>query len=130
MAKFAQQSKTSKWYGKKSPGCTRRKKFLPRGLEQFQRRAEDVAILIREVFLRGTSMRQVGRIVATCTGEPVSAQTVSKKVRKRDYDQVKADSQRIYLADSQRQARTAFQRFQTHGREPYPALVKQLEAEI
>ena len=57
---------------------TRGKSFLPRALEPFQRRAEDVAMLIREAFLRGISPRQVGRIVATLTGEVVSAQTVSK----------------------------------------------------
>ena len=64
---------------------TRGKNFIPTGLEKFQRRAEDVALLIREAFLRGISTRQVGRIVATFTGEPVSAQTVSKLTR--DLDQ-------------------------------------------
>ena len=54
---------------------SRGQNFLPKGREKFQRRAEDVAILIREAFLRGVST-QVGRIVATLTGEPVSAQTV------------------------------------------------------
>jgi len=63
---------------------TRGQNFLPKGLEKFQRRAEDVAILIREAFLRGISTRQVGRIVATFTGEPVSAQTVSKLVTELD----------------------------------------------
>src|SRR5881227_4438433 len=56
---------------------TRGKNFLPPGLEKFERRAEDVAILIREAFLRGISTRQVGRIVVTFTGETESAQTVS-----------------------------------------------------
>lgn len=64
---------------------TREQKFLPKALEKFQRRAEDVAILIREAFLRGISTRQVGWIVATFTGEPVSAQTVSRLIR--DLDQ-------------------------------------------
>ncbi|MGC2694390.1 MAG: transposase, partial [Candidatus Angelobacter sp.] len=50
---------------------------LPPGLEKFQRRAEEVALLIREAFLRGISTRQVGRVVAILTGEVVSAQTVS-----------------------------------------------------
>ena len=63
---------------------TREKNFLPLGLEKFERRAEDVAILIREAFLRGISTRQVGRVVATFTGEPVSAQTVSKLTRELD----------------------------------------------
>jgi putative transposase len=63
---------------------TRGKNFIPKGLEKFQRRAEDVAILIREAFLRGISTRQVGRVVATITGERVSAQTVSKLIRNLD----------------------------------------------
>jgi putative transposase len=63
---------------------TRGRNFLPKGLQKFQRRAEDVAILIREAFLRGISTRQVGRIVATFTGEPISAQTVSKLVTELD----------------------------------------------
>ena len=41
-------------------------------------------MLIREAFLCGISTRQVGRIVATVTGEPVSAQTVSKLTRELD----------------------------------------------
>jgi len=49
-----------------------------------QRRAEDIAMLIRETFLRGISTRQVGRVVATLTGEVVSAQTVSKLTRDLD----------------------------------------------
>ena len=63
---------------------TRGKSFLPRALEPFQRRAEDIAMLIREAFLRGISTRQVGRVVATLTGEVVSAQTVSKLTRDLD----------------------------------------------
>jgi transposase-like protein len=60
---------------------TRGKSFLPVGLQRFQRRAEEVSLLIREAFLRGISTRQVGRVVATITGETVSAQTVSKLTR-------------------------------------------------
>jgi putative transposase len=63
---------------------TRKRNFLPPGLEQFQRRAEEVSMLIREAFLRGISTRQVGRVVATLTGEVVSAQTVSKLTRDLD----------------------------------------------
>jgi len=62
----------------------RGRSFLPAGLKKFQRRADDVALLIREAFLRGISTRQVGRIVATLSGEPVSAQTVSKLTRELD----------------------------------------------
>jgi putative transposase len=57
---------------------SRRKGFRPEGLEAFQRRAEEVALLIREVFLRGISTRQVGPVLGVITGEVVSAQTVSK----------------------------------------------------
>lgn len=37
--------------------------------------------MIRQTFLRGISTRQVGRVVATPTGESVSAPTVSKLTR-------------------------------------------------
>lgn len=50
-----------------------RKKFLPRRVKRFQRRAAELALLVREAFLRGTSTRQVGRVVATLMGEPVRA---------------------------------------------------------
>jgi putative transposase len=63
---------------------TRRQSFLPRAIERFQRRAEEVMLLIREAFLRGVSTRQVGRVVAIVTGEPVSAQTVSNLSRHLD----------------------------------------------
>ena len=63
---------------------TRGRSFLPAGLEKFQRRAPEVALLIREAFLRGISTRQVGRVVATLTGEQVSAQTVSNLTRDLD----------------------------------------------
>src|SRR6266567_4190129 len=51
------------------------------GLKWLERRAPEVAELIRQAFLRGISTRQVGRVVAILTGEPVSAQTVSKLTR-------------------------------------------------
>ena len=63
---------------------TRTRSFLPRALERFQRRAEEVMLLIREAFLRGISTRQVGRVVAIVTGESVSAQTVSQLSRHLD----------------------------------------------
>jgi len=53
-------------------------------VERFQRRAEEVMMLIREAFLRGISTRQVGRVVGVLTEEVVSAQTVSKLTRKLD----------------------------------------------
>src|SRR5256712_13617118 len=57
---------------------TREKSFLPVGLQRFQRRGGGGALLLSGAILRGISTRQVGRVVATLTGEVVSAQTVSK----------------------------------------------------
>jgi putative transposase len=55
---------------------------------------------------------------------------ILEKVRKRDYEGVKSEAQAIYQADSQREAQAAFRRFQTHWREAYPAMVKQLEKDL
>lgn len=60
---------------------TRQQSFLPRMLRPLERRAPEVAELIRQAFLRGIPTRGVGRVVALMTGEPVSAQTVSKLVK-------------------------------------------------
>ena len=76
---------------------TRNKNFLPTGLEKFQRRASEVAMLIREAFLRGISTRQVGRVVATITGEVMSPQTVSKLTL--DLDEVVQRFHQMPLAD-------------------------------
>src|SRR5437870_12802626 len=76
---------------------TREKSFLPRGLQPFQRRAEEVSLLIREAFLRGISTRQVGRVVATLAGEVVSAQTVSKLTR--DLDEAVRQFHQAQLSD-------------------------------
>ena len=75
----------------------RGKSFLPRALEKFQRRAPELALLIREAFLRGLSTRQTGRVVATLTGEQVSAQTVSNLTR--DLDRAVAEFHRATLKD-------------------------------
>jgi len=63
---------------------TRKRGFLPAVMAKFQRRAEEVTLLIREAFLRGVATRQVGRMVAVLTGEAVSAQTVSSITRSLD----------------------------------------------
>jgi putative transposase len=75
----------------------RGKNFLPPGLQQFQRRAPELAMLIREAFLRGLSTRQVGRVVSTLTGEVVSPQTVSRLIR--DLDEAVGEFHRAPLAD-------------------------------
>jgi putative transposase len=76
---------------------TRGKSFLPRGIERFQRRADEVALLIREAFLRGISTRQAGRVVAILTGEVVSATTVSKLTR--DLDEAVREFHQARLRD-------------------------------
>ncbi len=76
---------------------TRKRNFLPVGITRFGRRAEEVLLLIREAFLRGISTRQVGRVVATLTGEAVSAQTVSKLTR--HLDQAVREFHQARLAD-------------------------------
>ena len=60
---------------------TRKRSFLPRGIHTLERRAPEVAEMIRQAFLRGMSTRAVGRVVALLTDEPVSAQTVSRLTR-------------------------------------------------
>ena len=57
---------------------SRQRGFLPEVVKKLQRRAEEVTVMIREAFLRGLATRQVGRVVATLTGETVSPQTVSR----------------------------------------------------
>jgi putative transposase len=63
---------------------TRKRSFLPRGIARLQRRAPEVSEIIRQAFLRGISTRDVGRVVALLTDEPVSAQTVSRLTRSLD----------------------------------------------
>jgi transposase-like protein len=81
---------------------TRKQGFLPAVIQKFQRRAEEVALLIREAFLRGISRRQVGRVVAVLTGEPVSPQTVSRITQELDqavaeFHQARLDNDWAYL---------------------------------
>jgi len=81
---------------------TRQRAFLPKAVERLQRRAEDVAILIREAFLRGISTRQVGRVIGVITGEVVSAQTVWKISRSLDgmvkeFHQARLSDDWVYL---------------------------------
>jgi putative transposase len=81
---------------------TRQKNFLPPGLEKFQRRAPELSLLLREALRRGISPRQVGRVVATLTGQVVSAQTVSQLTRDldaavRQFHQAPLDDEWAYL---------------------------------
>jgi len=81
---------------------TCKKNFLPEVIGKFQRRAEEVCLLIREAFLRGISTRQVGRIVAIMSGEVVSPQTVSRLTRDLDeavkqFHQARLEDEWAYL---------------------------------
>jgi putative transposase len=81
---------------------TRKKGFLPAAMKKFQRRAEEVTLLIREAFLRGISTRQVGRVVATVTERVVSAQTVSRIIQAldqavRSFHEARLDDDWAYL---------------------------------
>jgi putative transposase len=60
---------------------------------RYQRRQPEVDQLIRDVFLRGVSTREVGRVLETILGEPVSAATVSRVARSLD-----AEVQRFHAA--------------------------------
>jgi putative transposase len=76
--------------------------FLPEVVRKFQRRADEVCLLIREAFLRGISTRQVGRVVGILTGETVSAQTVSTLIRQldeavREFHQARLKDEYAYL---------------------------------
>jgi len=103
---------------------------------------------LQDVYRRGLEGRNLLLIVTDgCPGLASAWQTVYprvphqrcwvhkmrdilKKVRKRDCEGVKSEAQVIYRADSRRDAEAAFRRFQTHWREAYPAMVKQLEKDL
>ena len=53
-----------------------------------------------------------------------------EKVKRRDEGQVKAEAQKIYLAQNVAAARRAFERFRFHWRCRYPVLVRQLERDL
>ena len=55
---------------------------------------------------------------------------ILQKVRKRDYEAVKAEAQAIYRADNNRLAMAAFRSFQKHWQGTYPAMVRQLEKDL
>jgi putative transposase len=76
---------------------SRKRGFLPEVIGKFQRRAEEVCLLIQEAFLRGISTRQVGRVVGLLTGEVVSPQTVSQL--RRDLDEAVRQFHQAPLAD-------------------------------
>jgi len=80
----------------------RGRSFLPRMVGRWERRAPEVAEMIRQAFLRGISTRGVGRVIALVTEEAVSAQTVSRLTRVLDrqveaFHQARLDDHWAYL---------------------------------
>jgi len=63
---------------------SRNRSFLPSVIGLFQRRSEEVTLLVREAFLRGVSTRQVSRVISCLQLGPLSAQTVSRWTRSLD----------------------------------------------
>ena len=55
---------------------------------------------------------------------------ILEKVRKADYDTVKADAQAIYLAERRRQAEAAARTFAARWRKQYPRMVRDLQRDL
>jgi transposase-like protein len=55
---------------------------------------------------------------------------ILEKVRKRDYDAVKAGAQAIYRAENRRKAEQAFRTFRTRWQHLYASMVRQLEKDL
>jgi len=55
---------------------------------------------------------------------------ILEKARKRDYDEVKAEAQAIYLAESRAQAIAAFRVFRSRWCRAYPAMVRRLQQDL
>ena len=104
--------------------------------------------LLEDLYRRGLEGKNLKLIVTDgCEGLAAALQTVYPQVlhqrcwvhkmrnilehvRKRDYDQVKADAQAIYRAESLQAAQAAFRFFRSHWRNSYPAMVKRLERDL
>ena len=55
---------------------------------------------------------------------------ILQKVRKRDYEAVKAGAQAIYRADAASLSKEAFERFKGQWQATYPTMVRQLEKDL
>ena len=55
---------------------------------------------------------------------------ILEKVRKADYEEVKAGAQAIYLAAGQKPAEAAFRRFRARWRRDYDSMVRRLERDL
>jgi putative transposase len=104
--------------------------------------------LLQDLYRRGREGKNLQLIITDgCPGLAAAIQTVYprvlhqrcwvhkmrnllEKVRKRDYDAVKAEAQAIYRADSRREAQAAFAALRTRWQALYPSLVKQLGTDL
>src|SRR6202030_3993171 len=101
--------------------------------------------LLQDLYRRGLEGRALGLILSDgCAGLAAAIRTVYprvrhqrcwvhkmrnilEKVRKRDYDEVKAGAQAIYLAESRAQAVVAFGAFRSRWGRAYSAMVRRLQ---
>jgi transposase-like protein len=104
--------------------------------------------LLQDLYRRGLEGRGLGLILTDgCAGLAAAIRTVYprvrhqrcwvhkmrnilEKTRKRDYDDVKAGAQAIYLAESRAQAVAAFRAFRSDWCRAYPAMVRRLQKDL
>jgi transposase-like protein len=108
----------------------------------------DWEALLQDLYRRGLEGRSLGLILTDgCPGLASAIRTVYprvrhqrcwvhkmrnilEKTRKRDYDEVKAGAQAIYLAESRAQAVAAFRAFRSSWCRAYPAMVRRLQQDL
>jgi transposase-like protein len=131
-------------YGVKHDGTRRLLAFL-RSQGESQAAWEG---FLNDLYARGLSGNNLLLIVTDgCAGLAAAIQTVYprvkhqrcwvhkmrnilEKVRRRDYEAVKADAQAIYRARDRRQAQAAFRHFRTRWQGVYAGIVKRLEQDL
>jgi putative transposase len=104
--------------------------------------------LLEDLYRRGLQGKNLRLIVTDgCPGLAAAIETVYpralhqrcwvhkmrnilEKVRRRDYDAVKADAQAIYGADNRRQAQSALRSFRRRWQAVYGSMVRQLERDL
>jgi putative transposase len=108
----------------------------------------DWEALLEDLYRRGLEGQALGLILTDgCAGLAAAIRTVYprvrhqrcwvhkmrnilEKARKRDYDEVKAGAQAIYLAESRAQAEAAFRAFRSRWCRAYPAMVRRLQQDL
>jgi transposase-like protein len=108
----------------------------------------DWEALLEDLYRRGLEGQALGLILTDgCAGLGAAIRTVYprvrhqrcwvhkmrnilEKARKRDYDEVKAGAQAIYLAESRAQAVAAFRAFRSRWCRVYPAMVGRLQQDL